>query len=312
VPRSADTKTKGNNPVIQPSIDFLTPLERLTIFTPFGIRFWDSARQLQVSEGLMVTARPQGTRHTATPAFRTASGVYAFHGLPGLRAVEYPAQEPAPTGSPPATTRFIIEVIDQQQRFLPVVFHADLPYYGIFPTETLSSPPGGRLPGFYLFSSPTRPAMSSLAVVRAQLSERIDAVTRRPAAYAVVEVRISGQATAYGLADERGGLAVMFPYPTFTATPVGSPPGTPLVAVEPQHWLLSLSVRYDPAALSFPAATTLPDLRSIFSQAPGVLWPTVVGQPVSQLSAVLTFGQELVLRTAAESELLIGAAASPP
>jgi hypothetical protein len=298
--------------VIQLSLDFLTPLEHLTIFTPFGMRFWDAARQVQVREGLIVTARPQGTRHTVTQAFRTSSGVYAFHGLPGLRAVEYPTEDPAPTGSPPATRRFIIEVLDQQQRFLPVVFGVDLPYYGIFPTETLSSPPGSRLPGFYLFSSPTRPAMSSLAVLRAQLSERLDAVARRPAAHAVLEVRLAGQPTVYGLADERGCLAVMFPYPPFSAASIGSPPGTSLAAAEPQHWVLSIGVRYNPAALSFPAVTTLPDLRSIFSQTPGVIWPTVVGQPVDQLSAVLSFGQELVLRTAAESELLIGAAASPP
>src|SRR5207248_5786205 len=139
-------------------------------------------RDTQVSEGLTVTARPQGTRLAVTDAFRTASGVYAFQGLPGMRAVEYPAQDTDPVGSPPVTRRFIVEVTDQERRFLPMVLSVELPYRGVFPTGTHSSPLGHQLPGVYLFSSPTRPAMPSLAVVRAQL---VDADTRQPAAHAL-------------------------------------------------------------------------------------------------------------------------------
>lgn len=292
-----------------PLFDVRTPLERLTIFTPLGIRFWDAAWSTQVSEGLTVTARPQGTRQAVAYAFRTASGVYAFQGLPGLRAVEYPPQDTDPFGSPPATRCFVVEVTDQERRFLPMVLSVELPYRGIFPTGTLGSPLGHRLPGVYLFSSPTRPAVPSLAVVRAQL---VDAVTHQPAAHALMTVRASGQAVAYGLADERGGIAVLFPYPAFTAMVGGSPPGTPLATGGLQHWEVSIGVRYEPAVLTIPPGATLPDLRSTVSQAPGVIWATVASQPSSLLSAELIFGQELVLRTDETSVLLIGAAASPP
>jgi hypothetical protein len=226
-----------------------------------------------------------------------------------MRAVEYPAQDTDPVGSPPASRRFIIEVTDQERRFLPMVLSVELPYRGVFPTETPSSPLGHRLPGVYLFSSPTRPAMPSLAVVRAQL---VDADTRQPAAHALMTVRVPGQTVAYGLADARGGIAVLFPYPAFTAVVGGSPPGTPLATGGLQHWEVNIGIRYEPSALTVPPGATQPELRSIVSQAPGIIWATEASQPLSLLAAELMFGQELVLRTDETSVLLIGAAASPP
>jgi hypothetical protein len=300
--------------MIEPIFDLFTSLERLTVFTPLGIRFWDPARDTQVSDGLTVTARREETRRPVSLAFRTTSGVYAFQGLPGLREIEYPAAESVLTGGPLVTKRFIIEVTDGQRRFLPLVFSMDLPYRGIFPTGVASNALGGRLPGFYLFSSPTRPVMPSLAVVRAQLEELIDETTRRPAAHAILELQMAGQPTAYGLADERGRVAVFFPYPTFTGTVGGVSPLTSLAAVGPQRWEVSVGVRYDPPALTVPRGSRLPDLRSICSQAPGIIWSTLAVPPglaVTQLSAELTFGQELMLRTDDEPVLLIRSAASP-
>ena len=300
--------------MLEPIFEFFTCLERLTVFTPLGIRFWDPARDAQVLEGLIVTARAQGKPHAVSRAFRTASGVYAFHGLPGLQEVEYPSGTSTPTASPPAVLRFVVEVVDRQRRFLPLVFGVDVPFQGVFPRALLSSPPRSGPPGFYLFSSPTRPVMPSLAVVRTQLEELIGMESRRPAAHALLEVRIPGQPTAYGLADERGCVAVLFPYPAFPAGSTGASPLTFPAAVGPQRWELSISVRYDPAALTVPPGSKIPDLRSICSQAPGVIWSTLVvqpGQAVAELPAELTFGEELVLRTADESALLIGSAASP-
>lgn len=300
--------------MFEPIFDLFEPRERITVFSPLGIRFWDPARDTQVRDGLTVIACPQGSRHAATRAFRTLSGIYAFHGLPGLHDIEYPAQDSVPTTSPPEIMRFIVQVIDEQRRFLPVVFGVDLPYQGIFPTGTPSSPPGNSLPGFYLFSAPTRPRTPSLAVVRAQLEERVDAVTRQPAGHAVLEVEAPGQETWYGVADERGSVVVMFPYPTFTGTNGVSSPVTSPAGVVQQHWDLSIRIRYEPAALTFPNGFQIPDLRSIFNQAPGVLWSTLTtqpGQPVSQLSAELIFGQELVMRTDGGPTLLIGST-SPP
>jgi hypothetical protein len=301
--------------VVEPLFDFSVPPERLTIFTPLGIRFWDPARETQVTDGLIVTARPPGMQHATIRAFRTASGVYAFQGLPGLHAVEYPTEERDLVQSPLVPTRFIIEVVDAQRRFLPAAFGVDVPYLGVFPTETLSRPLGKRPPGFYLFSSPTRPVPSSLAVVRAQLVELVDAMTQRPAAHAVLEITLPNQKRVYGVADERGCAAVLFPYPPFTGVPgISSPPGSPPV-VRQQGWEVEIHIRYAPATLSVPVGSTIPDLRSIFQQAPGVMWSTLATHtehPVARLFAELVFGQELVLRSGDSSTLLISPVLSPP
>jgi hypothetical protein len=301
--------------VVEPLFDFFNPPERVTIFTPLGIRFWDPARETQVTDGLVVTARPQGVSYATTRAFRTASGVYAFQGLPGLRAVEYPTEERDLVQNPPVPARFIIAVIDTQRRFLPAVFGVDVPYLGVFPTETLRSPLGKRPPGFYLFSSPTRPVPSSLAVVRAQLVERVDTTTQRPAAHAVLEITLPNQKRVYGVADERGCVAVLFPYPTFTGVPgISSPPVSP-PTVRQQGWEVEIHIRYAPTTLSVPVGSAIPDLRSIFQQSPGVVWSTLANhteQPVDRLFAELVFGQELVLRSGDSSTLLISPVLSPP
>jgi hypothetical protein len=294
--------------------DLSSPRERVTILTPLGIRFWDPVQDAQVKDGLVVTAYPEGVRCTGTRAFRTLSGVYAFRGLPGLHDVEYP-DDGFPDASPPVSARFIIRVFDRRRRFLPVVFSTDLPHYGVYPTRPPLSPPAGGLPGFYLFSAPTRPGAPTLAMVRAQLVERVSASVRRPAAHAVLEVEVAGGRTWYGVADERGAVAVLFPYPTFTiAAGLTSPAALPPVA-SAQSWNLDVRVRYEPAALTFSNGFRIPDLRSVFDQSPGRLWSTAIaqpGQPVSHTSAELIFGRELVMRTDGGSTLLISSAASPP
>jgi hypothetical protein len=295
-------------------LEALRVRERLTIFTPLGIRFWDPALDTQVSEGLTVTARPLDIRGRTTGAFRTTSGIYAFQGLPGLHAVEYPRGQPLPLRSPPATARFLVEVRDDEGRFLSVAFSVDLPYQGIFPTGSLHGLPVGGPPGFYLFSAPTRPVSATLAVVRAQLAEHGTGSSEKAALYAVMEVQGSDGQVWYGLADERGCVAVLFPYPTFSSHSGAlslSPPETD----SRQRWTLSIGIRYAPDALRFPPASSLPELRSIFNQGSGTIWPSRTAspeQPVSRLSAELIFGEELVLKSAGEATLLISPALSSP
>jgi hypothetical protein len=260
----------------------------------------------------MVSARSGAPPHTVISAFRTASGVYAFHGLPGLRHLEYPDEVGPLAQSPPAAKRFIIEVQDTQTRFLPVTFGVDVPYQGIFPTGATAGSPGNKPPGFYLFSAPTRPVTPELGAVRAQLEDR---ATQKPAAHALLEIGAPDNNTWYGLADERGCVAALFPYPTFTSSLHGSPPMTSPPGGNGQSWRLSIRIRYSPSVLSIPPGASLPDLYSIFSQAPGRIWSSMAapsGQPLSLLSAELFFGKELVLRTGARSTLVISPAASPP
>jgi hypothetical protein len=290
------------------------PRERVTIFTPLGIRFWDSVKDAQVKDGLVVIAYPEGAHQKGTRAFRTLSGVYAFRGLPGLHDVEY-SRERLSITSPPISARFIIHVFDRRRRFLPLVFGTDLPHYGIYPTRPPLSSPGDGPPGFYLFSAPTRPSTPALAVVRAQLIERVDAITQRPAAHAVLEVEVPDGRTWYGVADERGTVAVLFPYPTFTITTgLTSPTAIPSVAPV-QSWHLNVRLRYEPSALTFSNGFQIPDLRSVFAQSPGRLWPMAAAQPgqsVSHMSAELIFGRELVMRADGGSTLLVSSATSPP
>lgn len=275
-------------------------IERQTIFTPLGIRFWDPATDAQIGDGLRVRAWPDGATEPVRDAFRTGSGIYAFQGLPGLRDVEYPPE--GGTASPPPAQRFVVSVEDQQRRFLPAVMRVDAPFYGIYPTAAALSPPDDSLPGFYLFSAPWRLA-KALSSVRADLVRRS---TGQPAAYAVLELDVEDGGAWHGIADERGCVAVLFPVPPFQATLGSSPPG-PQAPPQEQQWQVTARVLYEPAHLETPAGAELPDLRTILTQAAGSIWPAVAGLPSAELSATLSFGQDLVLRTTglAETRLLI-------
>jgi hypothetical protein len=294
--------------VITPSFQIFEPLERVTIFTPLGIRFWDAALDRQVRDGLVVTARRPGTNQRVVRAFRTRSGIYAFHGLPGLRALEYPADDAVLESSPPALTRFEIEVTDEQRRFGPTLFQVDVPFEGIYPTgnSDASTPPG-----VYLFSAPTRPAVSSLAVVRAQLVERLADGSEQPASFAVLEVEVAGGPPSFGIADPLGRVAVHFPYPRFTTLlSNGSPPAS-ADGTASQRWEMRVRVRFDPSALEFLAGAAVPDLRSIFSQRAGGIQVGLglpPGGSAPELVTELVFGREVVLRHPPGSTFVISRA----
>jgi hypothetical protein len=289
-------------------------VDRISIVTTLGIRFWDAAADAQITDGLVVTAYPEGARRPATQAFRTPSGVYAFQGLPGLHDVEYPSGDLPGPGSLPETNRFLVEALDQGSRYLPAAFYVDAPFSGIFPTDLPRGPNSAAPPGFFMFSAPTRQASPFVAAVRAQLSERLDAKTDRPAAYAVVEVDVPSGDTWIGLADDRGAVAVLFAYPTFTGTSNAASSLVPSTAVPHQSWPLTMRVRYQPSSLSFPPGSSLPDLRSVLAQAPAAIWTQRAvppGQAVSQIGVTLVFGQEVVMRSAGESVLLVGPGSLP-
>lgn len=286
--------------------------ERISVIVPLGIRFWDPAFGVQINDGLAVTAYPEGARRPATAAFCTPGGIYAFQGLSGLHDIEYPQTDSASPGSLPATARFLIEVVDTASRFLPVAFLVDAPFSGIFPTDLPQSPVAPAPPGFYLFSTPTRTGSQLTALVRAQLSERLDEINERPAAYAVLEIDAPEGNTWIGMADDRGAVAVLFPYPTFTGASNASL--LPSAAAAPQSWSIDLRVRYQPSALIFPTGSALPELRSVLAQAPAAIWTqraSPPGQALASLSATLVFGEQLTMRSAQESVLLIGLGSLP-
>jgi len=290
----------------------LQPLEKVSVYTPLGIRFWDLAADEAVTDGLEVSIRPPGRSDLRRRAFKTASGIYAFQNLPGLRSLEssdpdLPAGAHPQPASPPFDWRFVVEVKDRLSRFLPVNFLVDLPHRGIYPTKALISPPGASLRGFLLFSAPSRQTRSDLAVIQAQLVERIGPGQVRPAAYAALEIKAPQQYAWKGIADENGAVLVSFPYPPFAAevAPLSPPPGPPETRI--QAWDITIRVYYKSNIVqSRPdSIARLPDLGAILKQpvAQMLRTPAAVGQ--TQLEDRLVFGQPLLLQTTGTSEFWI-------
>jgi hypothetical protein len=280
----------------------LVPLEQVIVFSPLGIRFWDGSRDASVSDGLVVRARPRTAPGQVVTARSTRTGVYAFFGLPRLRAIEYPPASLAEAGSPPFVERFVVDVTDTQRRFVPVAFQVDVPHLGVFVGGAPASPPELGPPGFYLFSAVTRTPPPTLAVVRAALAEQSSGT---PAAHAVLELTLPDGRLEIGVADAVGQVVAIFPYPTFEAT-LASPPRSSQAALEPPEWPINVRARYAPGSQNSLEPSLPPDLGSLFAQATAAIWSSAAGPPVAELGATLVFGRELVLRTDAESTLLVG------
>ncbi|MCB0105867.1 MAG: hypothetical protein KDE53_08155 [Caldilineaceae bacterium] len=282
-------------------------LEQVQTTTLLGIRFWDPAREAQITDGLTVTVTPVATPYPSpVTAFRTASGIYAFQGIAGLRALEH---GPATSTSPPFTLRYQLQVTDAQQRFLPTVADIELPlsYRGLYRPGATGSPPDeddDAATRFYLFSAPTRTPPPGLAVVRAQL---YDQLANGPAAFALLEVQ-TPLGLWFGLSAANGSAAVILPYPTFTRSlENGSPP--PLVAQ--QQWPLTVRIYYEPAVQSFSNGQAVPDLGSIRRQQQAQSFATAEGPPANEQTGQLIFETETHLATAGLSHLLVAPASSP-
>ncbi|MCI0520638.1 MAG: hypothetical protein L0Z70_10350 [Chloroflexi bacterium] len=271
-----------------------TVLETHTIFTALGIRFWDAVRQAQVRDGLAVRAYPLSDPLKQVKAYRAASGAYAFQGLPGLRGVEYPGSAPPVAAE---ALRYVVSVNDALGRFLPVVFFVDLPlpHSGLYLSNN-----GGALPGFHLFSAPSRAAAPGIAALRATLLEQ---GSQRPAAHAVLQAEVEGSLWA-GIADGRGCVALLFPYPNVESG-LGGPPGSLRGPLQDETWQVTLSVLYQPQAQITPPGASLPELRSVLQQNPTAAWLTQAGPPVNAWQATLAYGRDLVLRTEGLSSLWV-------
>jgi hypothetical protein len=293
------------------------PLESLRISTPLGIRFWDLTLGLPIAEGLAVDLRLANSGWTVLTATLTTCGVYAFFGLPGLRAAEYPTS----SGYGPARTfSYVVTVQDQLGRYLPTVLVYTLDQTGAL----VSGSAGVQLA--YLFSAPTRTAPPGMAAVTAYL---IDQNADAPAAWALVSLQAgSDPETWLGIADDTGSALVLVPYPVAQSLLLGSPPGSGQTSIGSDTWPLTVEVAYSPGLLSYPLAgapdlawpwTETPNLKDILqAQQPATIW-AAPATPMPQFQATLTLGQNLVLRSAAAgspaslaSSLNISQRTSPP
>ncbi len=278
-------------------------LEKSSVFTVLGIQFWDQVLDKQVTEGLQVMAHLANADYEPVVAFRTASGNYAFQGLPCLHDVEYPGAAAPQSSSPLTTFPFVITVRDVLGRYVPMLFGLDLPlpYNGLFLSNETGSP--GAAGHAYVFSAPTRTSQVGIGSIRAELQIK---ETGQPAAHAAVKVTIDGKQWT-GVADDQGSVLVQFPSPLVQKLSLGSPPGSGQGSPMEMSWPVQVEVFCQPAKLRFPLANmadvvapwdTTPSLKSILDeQQASLVWQTESGPPVPQWSGDFIYGQELVMRT---------------
>jgi len=297
-------------------------LEELPVFTPLGIRFWDPVQNDQIRAGLHVTAwpaRPSGRPPEVAVAFRTASDVYAFHALPGLRALQYGLPDPITLASPPPTRRFVVHVEDTLGRFLSAAFAValPLPHRGVFPRDALASPPEPGSRGFLLYSAATRSNASWLAGVTGELVTP----SGTAAGHSLVRVHLPDGGSVSGLANGDGIFAVPFPYPPLPhllgdGSPPASPPATRRqAALQAGEWEIALEVRYEPGRLEPLPGTSLPDYLSVISQAPADVLPVRPedgGLPQPIWVGTLRYGQTVIARTDGMTQLLVAPVSTSP
>ncbi|HEU4742124.1 MAG TPA: hypothetical protein VFS50_11080 [Meiothermus sp.] len=209
----------------------LEPLSRVSLV---GLRFVDAALGSLVGSGLRVEAYPVGNPKRRVSGVQTPSGVFAFHGLPGMRELEFGTGDQAYwdglVASPPLPRqRFVFEVQDAGGRFYPTRLERDLPIR--FRPDPAAPPQPGPVP---LFSVPARPLPAGWLGVYGELYQS----SSEPAPWALLRVSGTGFAGS-GVADPKGRVLVLLPYPDpGEALPV-SPPG-------PWQWQASLGAALFP------------------------------------------------------------------
>jgi len=235
-------------------IDPVIVIESITSVAPLGVRFWDEITGSVIRDGFSVTAYTVAgsVRKVQTlvdnrqvvsvlaprvQAFPNRLGVYVLRNLPGLRAAEN-GEGDANYWAKVQTRSFVIEVVDTFRRYQPFSFAANLPARGLFSLNCMpvSSPPNAMLSSVLLYSAPGRLAPGAMAVLHADLWD-LDA--NIPAAWAVLEAQIAGQAPVRGFADLYGHTVLIFPLPepiNAALSSPGAPLGTTTVPLTQQEW----------------------------------------------------------------------------
>jgi len=281
-------------------------LDRLTSVAPLGLRFHDASTGQTVGDGLTVWAYPLGQPAAARAMFPNRRGVFILHHAPTLRTVENGTGDDDYWKDLPPKKDFVIEVRDDLDRFVPFQFVAALPNRGIYEwQDPVLGSPLSTTKSIPLYSSPARTAPAGQAVVRADLWDPARETTGSEAASAVLELFDSDRFVARGIADQKGRVAVMFPYPApksfAPSSPPGSPLGSPPRAVGPaltdQVWTFRVRALYAiQSPPQVPSTDALPDLRAVLSQPEAAIWADEA--QTDQLSEVaLQFGQPLILKS---------------
>lgn len=280
----------------------LVVLDRLTIVTPLGVRFQDATTGEVIADGLIVAAYPSTRPNARRSLFLNQRGIYVLRHAPGLRDVENGAGDSDYWNNLSPKRDFVIEVRDDQSRFVPFQFVVGLPAEW---NQAVSPPPAIR--GMPLYSAATRPVPAGMAEVRADLWDPTRGDDGDVAASAILELYDNNQLVARGIADESGKIALFFPYPAPRSFAVASPPGSPLssppVATTPaltdQVWMFRVRAFYASDLQSPPPTSTensLPDLDRVLAQPETKLWADQARTEELQEVAV-QFGQPLILKS---------------
>ena len=208
------------------------------LVAPLGLAFLDGPGGAPVLNGLSVRAWPAGGEARVVAATVNAAGVAGFHRLPGL---QFDPADPF-AGDP---RQFVVEVADVFGRFQAGRVVVNAPAKGV----TIVA----------LYPTPIRPVPPGRLGLRAELW---DSVNDRPAAYALLTVKLAanGNGTgaaaaltvvAAGLADDRGRVLAVGDWPTpKPPTAAAVPDGAP--APPPPRWdaprKLVVEVRFHPDA----------------------------------------------------------------
>jgi hypothetical protein len=280
----------------------LRVLERTTHVAPLGIRFWDEVSARVVFDGLVVEAYADGEPERRVAAVPNRLGVFVLGSLPGSKdpAFELGSGDDA-LWSQLQTRAFVLEVSDRNGHFQPFTVEQPLPAKGVTVPPCLAASSAMAVP---LFSTPARPAPEATAVVRANLFFAPAGGDPVPAAWAVLEVHVTGQPPARGVADRDGRVAVIFAYPepVASAAPPLSPPETSGPSLWNQEWTVRLAAFYAPAT----PAPVIPDLCRTLDQPAAMLWTDARG--TRQLpDQSLRYGRELIVR-----DVYVTPVGSPP
>src|SRR5262249_16299064 len=119
------------------------------------------------------------------------------------------------------------------------------------------------------------------------------------AAWALLEVQAPGMPPTRGLADRRGEVAIVFPYPEPSGLD-GSPPSLERRPLSEQNWTLDIRAFASPQPETVPVR---PDLCTVLTQPEATVLATLPATPLTD--ATLAYGRELVLRTAPLSVLIL-------
>jgi hypothetical protein len=257
-------------------------LESITRVAPLGVRFVDDVTGETVSDGLTVLYPRAGAGAPARAAVNR-SGVFVLRGLPGLADVERGRGDDAFWASALPSATATVQVHDALGRFHDVRFDARAPSRGLFAPLCGSPPsPPAAEQAVPLLSTPARVVPAGVAVLRASVR---DADTGAPAAWALVEV---DGGRGRGVADARGEVAVLFPYPPLESFGV-SPPASSRRPLLEERWTVAVAGSYD----RLPVGET-PDLCAVLAQRPADTLQSL-SPPTPVAPQTLTYGRELVV-----------------